>query len=314
MNINTTLLGRPAGPQASNAPRVGDGGFQAAYARVAGENHAPVARDGVAAHTPREQRNLPSSDQAAYTVHGGDTLYGIVRARLAKMGVEVTAKAAMQAVEQVARANNIRNPDRIYAGQRLDLAGLVSTFGPGQTAPLARGIDSSIATAGGTEPPRHLRWEEPAPEADAQFAAEDAAGLPSMVAGMPSDDVAAQVNAAPGVPSAARQVAIYEQNALIAPEKPVEPVSALPDILYKGVVGKALDAMPLEPATRTTLQQTNSIVSGALTVRSLGALAGFGGPLLTIAGLIWGIFSSRQIDAPADAPKPADEALRTARN
>ena len=156
-----------------------------------------------------------------------------------------------------------------------------------------------------------------------QIAAEEAAEPPAVIAEAQPDDLAAVFNAA----SAARQAAIYEQNAAIAPEKSAEPASKLPDIFYKGVVGKVLDAMPLEPATRTTLQQTNSVVSGTFTVRSLGALAGFGGPLLTIAGLVWGIFSSRQVDSAAagaskatgetkqaDAPKPVDDAVRTARN
>ena len=131
----------------------------------------------------------------------------------------------------------------------------------------------------------------------------------------------AHEDAASGTPLAARQVALYEQNASIAPEKLAEPARALPDIVYKGVVGKVLDAMPLEPATRTALQRTNAIVSGALTVRSLGALAGLGGPVLAVAGLLWGIFSSRQIDAAATGetkhlgdPKPALDATQTAQN
>jgi hypothetical protein len=307
MNINATTLDRLAGPQAPNVSRAGDGGFQALYERATGESSS-VAREGVAVY------------QAASTVRAGDTLHGIVRARLAKMGVDVTSKVAMEGVKQVAQANNIRNPNRIYVGQKLDLAGLASRFGPSQTVPVARSIDSSITTAGGIEHLRHLRREEPAPEADAQVAAEEAADLPSPVAGMPPDDPAAEVHAS-------RQVAIYEQTASLAPEKPAEPASALPDILYKGVVGKVLDAMPIEPGTRTALQKANTVVSGTLTVRSLGALAGFGGPLLTVAGLIWGIFSSRQIDPAAagvakatgetktaDAPKPAGDAVRVAQN
>ena len=325
MNINTIRLDRPAGPHATDAPPTTDGSFQAAYARVVGENSVPVARASMATRTPRGQGSLPSADRAAHTVHVGDTLYGIVRARLAKMGVEAPANAAMQGVKQVAQANNIRNPDRIYVGQKLDLTGLVATFGSSQTAPLARGIESSVVTDSGIEPLRHLRWEEPAPEADAQLAT-DEVDLPSTVAKVPPNDAAAEVNPAPGTLSTARQIAVYEQNAAIAPEKPVEPASALPDILYKGVVGKVLDALPLEPATRTTLQKANTVVSGTLTVRSLGALAGLGGPLLTVAGLIWGIFSSRQIDSAsagvakatgetkaADAPKPAGDAVRMAR-
>jgi hypothetical protein len=48
---------------------------------------------------------------------------------------------------------------------------------------------------------------------------------------------------------------------------------------------------------------------------------GIGGPLLAVAGLIWGIFSARRIDAtatgetkPAGEPKPAGDAMQTAQN
>ena len=44
MNINTIRLDRPAGPNATDASPTADGSFQAAYARVVGENSVPVAR------------------------------------------------------------------------------------------------------------------------------------------------------------------------------------------------------------------------------------------------------------------------------
>jgi hypothetical protein len=118
-------------------------------------------------------------------------------------------------------------------------------------------------------------------------------------------DGAATAPMPPIDPVAARQVALYEQNSTSAPEKPAAPARALPDIIYKGIAGKVLDAMPIEPSTRVALQRANTVVSSAFTARSLAALTGFGGPLLTVAGLIWGIFSSRQIDAaPAGDAKP----------
>jgi len=108
-------------------------------------------------------------------------------------------------------------------------------------------------------------------------------------------------------PTAARQLAVYEQNAATVPDKPAEPARALPDIVYKGIAGKVLDALPIEPETRANLQRANTIVSSAFTARSLGALTGLGGPLLTVAGVLWGVFSSRQIEAaPAgEAKSPA---------
>ena len=88
-------------------------------------------------------------------------------------------------------------------------------------------------------------------------------------------------------------------------DKPAEASRGLPDIVYKGVAGKVLDVLPIEPSTRANLQRANSIVSSAFTARSLGALTGIGGPVLTVAGLLWGIFSSRQIEAaPTTEAKP----------
>lgn len=89
-------------------------------------------------------------------------------------------------------------------------------------------------------------------------------------------------------------LALYERTATAAPKPPTE----FPDLFYKGVVGKALDMVPLEPSTRTGLQQVNAVVSNSFAGRSLAALTGLGrGPLLIIAGLLWGIFSAQKISA-----------------
>lgn len=59
---------------------------------------------------------------ALYTVRAGDTLSHIVAARLRMLGREVTREAIYQGVEQVAARNSISDPDRIYAGDRIDVS------------------------------------------------------------------------------------------------------------------------------------------------------------------------------------------------
>ncbi len=85
-----------------------------------------------------------------------------------------------------------------------------------------------------------------------------------------------------------------------------EPVVAvestkLSDVIYKGVVGKALDMIPMDPDNRVTLQQSNSIISGTTTGRMLAVLVKLSNPILTVAGLAWGIFSASKITPTAPA-------------
>ena len=76
-----------------------------------------------------------------------------------------------------------------------------------------------------------------------------------------------------------------------------QPLPALGDVVYKGLVGKALDAVPMDPDERVILQRTNAVVSGTLTGRSLMVWAGLSNPILLIAGLAWGLFSASNIKA-----------------
>lgn len=76
--------------------------------------------------------------------------------------------------------------------------------------------------------------------------------------------------------------------------------AAVSDAVYKGVVGKVLDAVPMDPNERVTLQRTGAVVSNTLTGRSLAAWAGLTHPILLIAGAIWGLFSASNIKT-ADA-------------
>jgi len=75
-------------------------------------------------------------------------------------------------------------------------------------------------------------------------------------------------------------------------------------VVYKGLVGKALDAVPMDPDERIVLQRTSAVVSGTLTGRSLAAWAGLTNPILIIAGLAWGLFSASNINAAETTAKP----------
>jgi hypothetical protein len=76
-----------------------------------------------------------------------------------------------------------------------------------------------------------------------------------------------------------------------------QPLPAVGDVVYKGLVGKALDAVPMDPNERMVLQRTSAVVSSTLTGRSLTVWVGLTNPILLIAGLIWGLYSASNINA-----------------
>jgi len=65
-------------------------------------------------------------------VQSGDTLSNIVKDHMAQLGRPVTNSDALRLSQDVAQANGISNPDRIYPGQRLNLSVLTQ---PQQAAP-----------------------------------------------------------------------------------------------------------------------------------------------------------------------------------
>src|SRR5262249_21905463 len=148
--------------------------------KMLGENNALVAGG---------QGSPKQSYQAAHTVRAGDTLYGIVRTRLAAMGMEANGKASMQGVKQLAQANHIRNPDRIYIGQKLDLAALDALLA--QKASPTGSINRSTIAANGIEQPNPRYWEDPVSESDVQLAAEEDPATPMVVAPAPMPPIAA---------------------------------------------------------------------------------------------------------------------------
>jgi hypothetical protein len=82
-----------------------------------------------------------------------------------------------------------------------------------------------------------------------------------------------------------------------------EPLPAVADVIFKGVVGKALDVVPMDPGKRVVLQRTNAVVSSTLTGRSLAVWAGLTNPVLLIGGLLWGLYAATNIQPDAAKPK-----------
>ena len=74
----------------------------------------------------------------------------------------------------------------------------------------------------------------------------------------------------------------------------------LDQIVYKGVVGNVLDAIPMDPSDRLDLQRTNAVLSNTLFGRSLAVLAGLSNPVLLLGGFVWGIWAAANIK-PAEA-------------
>jgi hypothetical protein len=66
-------------------------------------------------------------------------------------------------------------------------------------------------------------------------------------------------------------------------------------MIYKGVAGNFLDAVPLDPDARVSLQRANALISNPVSWRSAGMLLGIANPVFLIGGLIWGLWSASNI-------------------
>ena len=84
-------------------------------------------------------------------------------------------------------------------------------------------------------------------------------------------------------------------------------VGGFDQVVYKGLVGNVLDAVPMDPAERLGLQRTNAVVSSTLFGRSLALLAGRSNPVLLLGGFAWGVWSAANIN-------PAEAGLKLAAN
>ena len=99
------LLGRPA-PQMSTTPTA----------------FAQALQD--AQNTNTTNNSQPNPAPKIVTIGNGDTLIGVIRDQAEARGLKLTGSQEMRLARQVAEANRISNPDRIFIGQKIDLSSL----------------------------------------------------------------------------------------------------------------------------------------------------------------------------------------------
>lgn len=85
-----------------------------------------------------------------------------------------------------------------------------------------------------------------------------------------------------------------------AQEPALTPEGAAPidQMIYKGVTGNLLEAVPMEAHERVTLQRANAVISSPITGRSLAVVLGVSGPGFIVGGLIWGLWAAMNIENP----------------
>jgi len=149
------------------------------------------------------------------TIAAGDTLTGIVQEQAGAMGVKLEGAQAYKLAQQLARSNRIDNPDRIFAGQQLDM----------------RALSEQLAQTG------HTGLVKPvlAANVPAQVALQRLAPPPAQaVQSQPSAELAAR-------PSLPRFPHVASNNA-VAPNGKLIPVAvAAADVLKNPVLQKTLD-------------------------------------------------------------------------
>ena len=74
----------------------------------------------------------PDGRRTVYTVRQGDTLSQIVEGAMRQDGIHVRTAAIYRAVEEVAKANRIANPNRLRTGQTIDLSAVTSSAKPNE--------------------------------------------------------------------------------------------------------------------------------------------------------------------------------------
>jgi len=82
------------------------------------------------------------------------------------------------------------------------------------------------------------------------------------------------------------------------------------DVVFKGVVGKALDVVPMDPDQRVVLQRANAVVSSTFTGRTLTVWAGLTNPILLVAGMAWGVYSASHIKFKSEIIKLDADTMR----
>lgn len=91
-------------------------------------------------NTTPADKGAASAESWSATVRSGQTLSGIVREQLAARGVNISTADALRLAQNVARDNQLANPNLIHPGQSLRLDGLQSALNgtpPSNSTPIA---------------------------------------------------------------------------------------------------------------------------------------------------------------------------------
>ena len=255
--------------------------------------------------SPKDSVAQTSPQKLSHRVRPGETLIAIAQKQLISSGQNASPDASMRQALKIAKDNHIQNPDRIYAGQTLALDRTNLAAQPNKNSQPLATIDASprsgsngqkIMNVGDIEKFYGLGQYASETINDANDESPNYAGASTLSSTQSIEQ--------PFIPPAAntaqsRNIDPYEQSSA-SPATRVPPTTSISDIIYKGVVGKMLDSAPLENSTRTTLQQANSVVGNSFAGRALATLTGVGGPILTVAGLLWGLFSAQKIGLAAN--------------
>ena len=299
MEVKTTNLGTVSQtPPHGLAPQYG-GNFREVLVSLNG---------GVVDHDPKA-----FASKISYRVQPKETLYGIARKELINSGRNASPGASMAYALKIAKDNRIQNTDCIYAGQRLVLDGINSAAQAHRPSPLLAENNASNRAGTDTQKLTNLAEEEKSSDLDwkiasmktdqAGYGSQDPAELTTL---FPNQNIAERPFPLASNNVLVRDLELYEQNAENIPisGNSSATTSAL---IYKGVVGKILDGLPLESSTRTALQQANTVISNSYTGRAIGALTGIGAPILGVAGFLWGLFAAKQIGSPSSAENKAGD-------
>lgn len=351
--------GRPRTGAAIVPGETGGAGFRSALAKAASlagaqQSHQGVRQTGVTVASGKnkfvafnavdgfsQKKSAPSSPGSGdsfatplfHTVKPGETLYGIARKNLAAQGLDATPKDIMTSIRSLSEYNGIKDQNRIYPGQKIDLTvlnvhrekvlGLPVTPLPLTQLPggdIAKGPalleeDKKTVTlsalhadsvALGPDQARLLTAseyfshgaEDMAADATQQnvFANQYDPQSPVTVSAMTSSQPSMVTEDGPALDGLKPIAPGADAGILIASSSANSQSSNLSDFIYKGALGKALDFLPMHAEDRVAVQQAGSVVNGALTGIKLSGLLNIATPIAAVFGLLWGAFSAKNIE------------------
>lgn len=263
-----------------------------------------------------------------HTVKLGETLYGIARKKLEAQGLDATPKEIMTSMRSLSEYNGIKDPNRIYPGQKINFPALNDRGGKLVRLPIAPLHSENVASVPplvaddkktvtlpalradsigiGLDQPRPLTASELFSQAKEDLG--DDLKKQNVFANQydPQFLVAVSAKTLSQLPLLAEKDLDIDVLKSISPESDASNVmtsspassqiSGLPDFIYKGALGKALDFVPMQAEDRVAMQRAGSVVSGTLTGIKLAGLLNIATPIAAVLGFLWGALSAKNIE------------------